>query len=176
MKRRARFDELQRRAVMAIGLVAFASGGAWSTACSGDPQPPFEAADREDRAYGDYQLAYPVLLRDCGFHACHGSENRQFRVYGPGRARLDPDSRAFAGTTGDEASLSYVLALSFIDAARPEQSLLLKKPLAVEAGGLPHGGVDELGRDLYRSTDDQGYRVLETFVLGRADEPDSGAD
>src|ERR1700755_2646142 len=29
----------------------------------------------------------PVLLRDCGFQACHGSPERFFRVWGPGRTR-----------------------------------------------------------------------------------------
>jgi hypothetical protein len=154
-----------------LAWLALCLVSAASAACDGDPQAPFESAERK---YGDYQLAYPVLLRDCGFHACHGSEERLFRVYGPGRARLDPDTRAYAGTSGDEASLSYLLALSFIDDRDSEQSLLLKKPLAVEAGGLPHGGVDRFGRDVFRSEDDLGFRVLEAFVLEQR--PDAGAD
>lgn len=31
---------------------------------------------------------YTVLLRDCGYPACHGSNRRLFQVFGPGRSRL----------------------------------------------------------------------------------------
>lgn len=109
-------------------------------------------------------MVYPVLLRDCGFHACHGAEERFYRVWGPGRARLDPETRAFDGVTGDEASASFTLALSMIDARHPERSLLLRKPLAVAAGGAAHGGVDGFGRDVYRTVDDAGYVALRRWV------------
>src|ERR1700712_3636960 len=35
---------------------------------------------------------YPILLRDCAFSACHGSESGFLRVVGPGRPRLDPSA------------------------------------------------------------------------------------
>ena len=133
-------------------------------ACAGcaDPgdgwQPP-------EHAFRDFQLVVPVLLRDCGFHACHGSEDRFYRIYGPGRARLDPATPAYDAMTGDEASASFTFALSMIDTQQLEQSLLLRKPLAVEAGGAHHEGVDRFGRDVYRTQDDQGYRAIEEFVL-----------
>jgi hypothetical protein len=126
------------------------------------PEAGYEPAEREYRAF---EQAYPVLMRDCGFHACHGAPERLYRIYGPGRARLDPEVRAFGTQTGAEASLSYQLALSMIDARNPERSLLLRKPLAVAAGGSPHGGVDRFGRNVYRSKQDPGYQALERFVL-----------
>lgn len=126
------------------------------------PAAGYEPAEREYRAF---ELVYPVLVRDCGFHACHGAPERLYRVYGPGRARLDPEVRAFGTLTGAEASLSYQLALSMIDGRNPERSLLLRKPLAIAAGGSPHGGVDRFGRNVYRSKHDQGYQALERFVL-----------
>lgn len=130
------------------------------TACTASEQswePP-------ESSFRDFQVVYPVLLRDCGFHACHGAKERFYRVYGPGRARLDPDTQAFDGVTGDEASASYTFALSMIDVHHPEQSLLLRKPLAVAGGGSSHGGVDRYGRDVYRTVDDAGYVALEHWV------------
>jgi hypothetical protein len=121
-----------------------------------------------DPSFRDFQVVYPVLLRDCGFPDCHGDEDRFYRVWGPGRARLDPDSRAFDAVTGDEASASYAHALSMIDARRPEASPLLRKPLAVSAGGSGHGGVDRYGRDVYRTREEAGYVALERWVLSTA--------
>ena len=127
---------------------------------------PGEGWQEPDHTFRDFQVVLPVLQRDCGFHTCHGSEERFFRIYGPGRARLDETSLAFDGMTGAEASDSFTLTLSMIDAQNPEESLLLRKPLAVEAGGAAHEGVDRFGRDVYRSVDDEGYRAIERFVLG----------
>ncbi len=118
-----------------------------------------------EREFREFQDVYPVLMRDCGFHTCHGSEDRHFRIYGPGRARLDEDTRAFAAVTGDEISLSFSLALSMVDPARPQRSLLLRKPLALEAGGAPHEGVDEYGRNIYRTVNDEGYLAIARWVL-----------
>lgn len=135
-----------------------------ATGCEETREPWTGPADLEFR---DFQVVFPVLMRDCGFHTCHGSQERFFRLYGPGRARLDPDNtRAFAPLTGDEASASFQSALSFVDKAHPEESLLLRKPLAVAAGGAGHEGVDPFGRNLYRTRDDPGYQALEAWVLG----------
>lgn len=134
--------------------------------CSDDqPAPPL--AEREFR---DFQAVYPVLLRDCGFHACHGAPERFFRVVGPGRVRLDADSEAFDGATGDEASASYESALTMLDAEHPERSLLLKKPLAIEAGGASHGGNDAFGRNVYRTAHDEGYLAISRFVFAQPEE------
>jgi hypothetical protein len=118
---------------------------------------------------------YPILLRDCAFHTCHGSEQRFFRVWGPGRARLGGRS-AFDCPSGDEmvASLgcrsideietTFDNARSFIDLKDPRRSLILRKPLATEAGGMGHLGVDKFGRNLYRTTDSPGYLTLSRWV------------
>jgi hypothetical protein len=113
---------------------------------------------------------YPVLIRDCGFDTCHGAPERTFRVWGPGRVRIPnamgilPD--AFDDPTGDEISTTHSLAQAMIDARAPGRSLLLRKPLAVEAGGAGHLGVDQWGRDVYRTTEDHGYQVLLSWVFG----------
>jgi hypothetical protein len=106
----------------------------------------------------------PVLLRDCGFHTCHGSTERFFRVWGPGRVRLDPKTRAFDPLTGLELEASYNMAVSMINPGDPNLSLLLRKPLAREAGGAAHGGADPLSRNVYRVPTDPGYAALQRWV------------
>lgn len=109
---------------------------------------------------------YPILLRDCAFHACHGSGDRFFQVYGPGRGRLSPTTQPFDDATAQELTFSYERARAMIDAAAPRDSLLLRKPLELQAGGAPHEGVDDLGRDVYQSMSERGYEVLARWVLG----------
>ncbi|MDH5672144.1 MAG: hypothetical protein OEZ06_08345 [Myxococcales bacterium] len=139
----------------------------FGAACGGSKGDGIEPADR---AFRDFQAIYPILARDCGFHNCHGSEDRFFHIYAPGRARLDSDTRAFDAVTGFEASASFTSALSFIDAEDPARSLLLRKPLAVAAGGASHEGVDAFGRDVYRSANDEGYLAIAGWVLTAAEE------
>jgi hypothetical protein len=141
---------------------------ALASACD-DSQRGYEVADRDFSGFRD---VYPVLIRDCGFPTCHGSEERMFRIYGPGRARLSDDLRAFEMVTGDELSLSLSMALSMIDAEHPERSLLLKKPLALEAGGTAHGGIDDFGRNVYRTTQDEGYEIIQAWVLAEPEPED----
>lgn len=51
------------------------------------------------------------------------------------------------------ASLNRILALDLIDVDDPLQSLLLLKPLAESAGGVPHGGHDKIVPDNDRAFD-----------------------
>jgi hypothetical protein len=100
--------------------------------------------------------AYPILLRDCGFPECHGSTARFFRIFGPGRTRLLKETLMLAHQT------------SVID------GWLLRKPLAVAAGGAEHGGEDKWGRNIYETTDDLGYVVLYKWAISH--QQTTGAD
>lgn len=122
------------------------------------------AVSRADRASFDTQI-HALLLRDCGFHACHGSTARFFQVFGPGHGRLDTTTRPLDDLTPQELELSYTRALSMIDARDPAHSELLLKPLAVAAGGQGHEGIDGLGRNVYESKDDPSFRILSTWVM-----------
>jgi hypothetical protein len=136
-----------------------------TSACGVDPKPlPLANPDMARFA----EEAYPVLLRDCGFPACHGDPDRFFRVFGPGRTRFMPAVNSDPGdpATGDEITQSYDRARSMIDAKSPTRSLLLRKPLARAAGGAGHKGVDLLGRNVYASTTDPDYQALRNWVLG----------
>jgi hypothetical protein len=109
---------------------------------------------------------YPTLLRDCGFPACHGDHGRFFQVFGPGRARLSPASLPYDPATSEELELSYGRARSMLagegGAAR---ALLLRKPLAREAGGAEHQGDDAWGQAVYPSAQDARFRSLRDWAL-----------
>lgn len=109
---------------------------------------------------------YPILLADCGFSACHGDPDRFFAVYGPGRLRLSPASAPYDPATPEEIALSYTRARSMLVAeGGPSQALLLRKPLAVEAGGAGHSGDDPWGNPVYRTKRDPRYEALFYWAL-----------
>jgi hypothetical protein len=114
-------------------------------------------------------VVYPILVRDCGFPACHGSADRFFRVFGPGRTRLDEATTITAPATAAELDATYDRARSMLSgAASAESSLLVRKPLEVDLGGAPHMGVDQHGRDVYATTEAGGYvALLEWARAGR---------
>ncbi|MGE0398243.1 MAG: hypothetical protein AB7T06_16185 [Kofleriaceae bacterium] len=114
---------------------------------------------------------YPVLLADCGFPACHGSRERFFRVFGPGRTRLAGDTDPYAPATPEELAESFTRARSMLispDGVR--RSPLLRKPLAVTAGGAGHEGTDAWGANLYATKQDPHFQAL-FFWATAAGEP-----
>ena len=119
-----------------------------------------------NRAAFDTQV-WPILVRDCGFSACHGSEQRFFRVVGPGHERLDSAVQFSAPVTQVELQLSYDRARSMINAQDPGRSLLLLKPLAQAAGGVGHEGTDGFGRNVYQRVDDPNYQVLVQWAVSQ---------
>lgn len=154
------------RSFVQLTALALASGLA---ACAGETAPGDQ--DQDGWALpmigsGAFERdVYPVLLRDCGFHTCHGSDQRYFRVWGPGRMRLDPMSAALDPRTKAEVTTSYDNAVGFIDPVDPKRSLLLRKPLATAAGGSGHLGADKFGRNVYRTTDSPGYLTLSRWAF-----------
>lgn len=143
--------------VLALALVL--------TGCAEEQPKPVAAR----RAFAPFAAeVYEVVLRDCGFPSCHGAPERFFRVYGPGRTRLPGDDGVFPEPfdtpTVDEQALTFQLALSMINEHDLADSPLLRKPLAVEAGGYGHLGIDSYGRDVYRTTQDTGYVKLARWV------------
>ena len=112
--------------------------------------------------YAQFQQAvYPVLLRDCGFAACHGDAQRFLLVMGPGRTRFSADIKYDDPPTDDEIRLSYERARSLLSTSSGEGTApLLLKPLSSQAGGVGHKGFDALGRNVYQSKFDPSYQVL----------------
>jgi len=116
---------------------------------------------------------YPLLLRDCAFVTCHGAAERFFQVFGPGRARLDPRlTKPADPVTLQEVLHSYERARSMLASSDElEQSLLLSKPLEPAAGGQGHKGVDDFGRDVFRTSSDPGYVLLVRWASSRGVPP-----
>jgi hypothetical protein len=131
--------------------------------CACAPVDEHGPAAVRDRAVFDAAV-WPLLVRDCGFSECHGSAERFFRVVGPGHERLDPTLRLSAPVTEAELQFSYDRARSMVNAAQPSESLLLRKPLDVAAGGVGHEGTDEFGMDVYHGVDDPRFQALVSWV------------
>ncbi|HET6339763.1 MAG TPA: hypothetical protein VFG30_41415 [Polyangiales bacterium] len=121
------------------------------------------------------QTVYPVLMRDCAFSACHGSAERFLQVFGPGRGRISLDIKPLDPISPIEVEHAYNRARSMVDAIHPDQSLLLRKPLATKAGGSGHEGTDELGRNVYQSKLDPAYAAISAWVLGTSATVPAGA-
>ena len=105
--------------------------------------------------------AYPVLMRDCGFNACHGVSERFLIIFGPNRARIDPATHHDTPVQDLEMQVTHERARSMLVTDGPvTRSLLLTKPLERSAGGVGHGGVDDFDRNVYQSVADPGYVAL----------------
>jgi len=137
-------------------LVLLAAGCAFDAPPANPPIP--------DRAMFEAEV-YPILMRDCGFPDCHGNRGRFFRVYGLGRLRLDPEQGIDDELSAAERSENYERARSMLGSARTaEETLLVRKPLEIGAGGAPHLGIDDYGQDVYASTEDLSYQALLTWA------------
>jgi hypothetical protein len=139
--------------------VALSLLGVLASACEAPetavvPAPDYDAFERD---------VYPIVLRDCGFPACHGDEERPFRVYGPGRLRLDPEAGFDDEASSEEVWLSYQRTRSMlVSDGEVERSPLLRKVLP--GGG--HQGVDALGRSVYADASDESYVILWRWAEG----------
>ena len=129
---------------MKRAIVCLAIGVA---ACAPPPETP-QLPTPDPVAFS--KTIYPILLSDCAFAGCHGDPLRFFRVHGPGRTRLASDTPPYAPATPDELALSYTRAASMLVSEEGiRRSPLLRKPLAVTAGGAGHEGDDPWGNAVY---------------------------
>lgn len=135
--------------------------GGMALPCSGCGTPEGEVELPEVDAEVFAATVYPTLLADCAFSACHGSHDRFFSVFGPGRTRLDPASEPYDPATPEELALTFTRARSMLMSEEgPARSPLLRKPLAIQAGGAPHKGDDPWGQAIYPSKQDERYKTL----------------
>lgn len=141
-------------------------------ACVAEPEANL-TLPAPDRAQFEAEV-YPILLRDCGFVGCHGSTDRFFQVVGPGRTRLlDGETRAFDEPTAEELAFSYDRARSMLAyEGAVDEALLLRKPLAVAAGGGGHKGLDEWSGDVYQYAGDPSYVALRNWALSGTEQGD----
>jgi hypothetical protein len=114
---------------------------------------------------------YPVLMKRCSFHTCHGDQRRFFRMFGSARARLRPETKALAEVLPEEIMETYVRAIGMIDERDPGASLLLRKPLALAAGGAGHVGTDNFDRNVFQTAQDPEFMILSRWVFGAPPSP-----
>ena len=141
-------------------LAALVVGALVGTGRSEGKDAPI-AAPPPDLAFFALRVA-PFLLERCG--ACHGAGAGSY-VFGDGAKSSDPSARAIA---------AFRASTRFLDAEAPWNSRLIRKTLAEEEGGLPHGG-----GALLRASDDI-YDQLLDFAAGATvanlpPEPEPGA-
>lgn len=137
----------------------------------------------QDQAFQD--TVYPIILRDCGFPECHGSDQRFYQIFGPGRVRIppvpgDPDyvepapnevpsNDVLYPARAKELRVTYERTLSMLTRTSTQQDfLLLRKPLEVAAGGAGHLGTDRLGRNVYLSQQDPSWQALKAWAESNA--------
>ncbi len=150
-----------RAAALALRALALALALA---ACAVEPGPPRGLPEGDLGVFA--AEAQPVLDRHCADPGCHGRPERPFAIYSPGRHRADPERR-FLAEPLSEAELAAnartvaAFALEPLLAGAPvDDCLVLRKPLALGAGGCGHEGGAS-----FRGTDDRDYRALRSFLV-----------
>jgi hypothetical protein len=138
------------------------------TACAEELGAPEALPDVDAEAFA--VEVYPILLRDCAMSQCHGAPERFFRVVGPGRVRLSEHTGPLEPATAAEVRLSLTRARSMLERSASERPLLLRKPLALDAGGATHEGSDRYGRNVYLSRSDPSYVAIERWADRRGGE------
>ncbi len=147
--------------VLILARLSFAACLCITASCAEErsPLPPeanFEVFEAQ---------VYPILVRDCGFPACHGSEGRFFQVFGPGRMRLNPNSAISQPATPEEVQAAFDRSRGMLASFNTaEGSLFVRKPLAVDLGGAPHVGATDSGRDVYNDREDRSYNILRSWA------------
>lgn len=126
--------------------------------CSG-PAPESEPLVIPEAA--DYEAHVQVVVGyGCGSLDCHGDPGRPLRIYARDGLRLRADLRG-EELTSEEAALDAEAFGGVDPGGVPPDHVALLKPLAEEAGGLPH-----VGEDVWLSTDDAGYRCVLGWLEG----------
>jgi hypothetical protein len=150
------------RAWFAAGAAVVAVGAA----CSGGLDDPAPLAPL-DEAYFRCHVQ-PVLVKSCGQFACHGDPRRFFRVFGRNRLRYAlPEEKRNSLLAPIEGAHNFDSARAYVDDHDPAASLLLLKPLDVDAGGSWHGGADEYEQgDVFSTKDDTDYQTILAWVKG----------
>lgn len=149
-----------RSLVLAIALLTSSCG----PAVGSEPLPMGDLASFE-------REVEPHLVERCASGGCHGRAERPLSLYAPGAYRDDP-SRLFLDEPLTRAELEEnarrVSAFALTEHAR--DSLVVRKPLALAAGGVWHGG-----GDVFLDDTDPACGALVRWLDARAFPHDGGA-
>ncbi len=109
----------------------------------------------------------PILVRTCGFTACHASPQRRYRIFAPQRLRLEGSD--LGRLSLEETTANYHATRGFIQNSS-EESLLLQKPLDSAVGGYYHEGKEHFGGvDVFLSKSDVDYARIAAWIDGTLD-------
>jgi hypothetical protein len=83
----------------------------------------------------------PILSKNCATFACHGTPERYYRLYARNRLRygIAGEHERNSLLRPEERKHNYDATRAFVDVDEAEGSLILRKPLESDAGGLYHG-------------------------------------
>jgi hypothetical protein len=112
----------------------------------------------------------PILVRNCSYSACHGLRGAPLRLFSPGKLRRDPaptlDDRIKTMTEAEHHD-NFLSAAGFsYGGVLPDDNLLVRKPLPVNAGGYGH-----TGGAIYAGLDDPSVTVLKQWLAGQGSCP-----
>lgn len=107
----------------------------------------------------------PILIKQCSYSACHGIANTALRVYSPGKLRAKKPANideAIAPLTAAEHHANFESAAGFSFGTKPDDNLLLRKPLSPSKGGFAHaGGV------IFKTNDDVQFSAIGAWLQGK---------
>ncbi len=106
----------------------------------------------------------PSLGIRCGSLDCHGNSGRALRLYAERGRRMSADLRGKEATKDEIAANVRAFSGIWVVGESVDKHLALRKPLAVEAGGIGH-----VGPAIWDAKDDAGYACLKAWLLGESD-------
>lgn len=114
----------------------------------------------------------PRLEARCAQGGCHGRRERPFALYAPGAYRADPTrTHLDEPLDASEIAANAERVAAFASEGPIDDCAVLRKPLAVSAGGVWHGG-----GDVFRDTSDPTYVAMRAWLeTCRAETADGGA-
>ena len=115
----------------------------------------------------------PILTKSCSAFACHGDARRYYRVFARNRLRVRGSEKdRNAALTALERGSNFDASRAFVDMNAPRESLLLSKPLDIQAGGSFHRGAELFnGGDVYTDRNDPDFKTLEAWTRGAKEDP-----
>lgn len=109
----------------------------------------------------------PVLAASCASLDCHGQEGRPLRLYAKDGLRQAAELRGQDASDDELAANMMSIAGLEPQSTQIEDHLFLRKPLA-----LDHGGIHHVGGELWADQTDPSYRCLHAWLrAGAGDEP-----
>jgi len=115
----------------------------------------------------------PVLTKSCSAFACHGDAKRFFRVFARNRLRAQGAEKDRNAPFSDaERAANFDSARAFVDDGSIDDSLILVKPLDVNAGGRFHRGREIYGQgDVFSDRNDPDFKTLQSWLQGAKESP-----